>query len=88
MTWDAAATAPIERIARVLAGHELSRNGEGELASAAAAVDVLWPDYTAAALAILKTMREPSGRMLAVGDAGVWERMIAAAIEDETISES
>ena len=33
MTWNAAATAPIERIARVLAGHELSRNGEGELES-------------------------------------------------------
>lgn len=49
---------------------------------------MLWPEYTAAALAILKTMREPSGRMLAVGDAGVWERMITAAIEDETISES
>lgn len=46
-----------------------------------------WPDYTDAALAILKTMREPSGRMLAVGDAAIWERMIAAAIEDETISE-
>ena len=88
MTRDTAATAPVERIARVLAGHELSRNGEGELRSAAAAVDMLWPEYTAAALAILKTMREPSGRMLAVGDAGVWERMITAAIEDETISES
>ena len=88
MTWDAAATSPVERIARVLAGHELSRNGEGELRSAADAVDMLWPEYTAAALAILTTMREPSGRMLAVGDAGVWERMITAAIEDETISES
>jgi hypothetical protein len=33
-------------------------------------------------------LREPSGRMLAVGDAAVWDRMIHAAIEDETISES
>jgi hypothetical protein len=40
-----------------------------------------------AALAILRTLREPSGRMLAVGDADVWDRMIHAAIEDETISE-
>lgn len=87
MTRDTAATAPVERIARVLAGHELSRNGEGDIKSAGAAVDVSWPDYTDAALAILKTMREPSGRMLAVGDAAIWERMIAAAIEDETISE-
>jgi hypothetical protein len=45
MTWDVAATAPVERIA-------------------------------------------PSGRMAAAGDAEVWDRMIAAAIEDETISES
>jgi hypothetical protein len=86
--WDAAATAPVERVARVLAGHELSRNGEGDLGSAAEAVNQLWPDYTAAALAVLKTLREPSGRMLAVGDAAVWDRMIGAAIEDETISES
>ncbi|MGL3822801.1 hypothetical protein [Sphingopyxis sp. R3-92] len=57
MTSDAAATAPVERIARVLAGHELSRNSEGELQSAAAAVNPMWPVYTAAALAILKTMR-------------------------------
>lgn len=75
-------------MALLLAGRELTGNGEGELQWAAATVDVLWLDYTAAALAILKTMREPSGRMLAVRDAGVWGRMIAAAIEDETISES
>ncbi len=28
MSWDVAATAPVERIARVLAAHELSRNGK------------------------------------------------------------
>lgn len=86
--WDAAATAPVERIGLVLPGHEFSRNGEGDLGSAAEAVNQLWPDYNAAALALRKMLREPSGRMLAVGDAEVWERMIAAAIEDETILES
>ncbi|KGB53146.1 hypothetical protein FG91_03077 [Sphingopyxis sp. LC81] len=84
---DHAATAPVERVARALAGHALSKNAEGELTSAGPAVDALWPDYTDAALAVLRTLREPSGRMLAVGDADVWDRMIRAAIEDETISE-
>ncbi|RYD43897.1 MAG: hypothetical protein EOP63_07905 [Sphingomonadales bacterium] len=84
--FDRAATAPVERVARALAGHALSKNGEGDMASASEAVDALWPDYSAAALAVLRTLREPSGRMLAVGDAAVWDRMIDAAIEDETLS--
>lgn len=88
MSWDVAATAPVERIARVLAAHELSRNGEGDMTSAAEAVNSLWPDYTPVALAVLKTLREPSGRMAVAGDAQIWDRMINAAIEDETISES
>lgn len=37
---DAGETAPVERIARVLAGHALSRNAEGDLSSAAAQVDM------------------------------------------------
>ncbi|MDO9370847.1 MAG: hypothetical protein Q7T68_19970 [Sphingopyxis sp.] len=86
--FDRAATAPVERVARVLAGHALSRNGEGDMVSAGEAVDTLWPDYSAAALAVLRSLREPSGRMLAVGDAEIWDRMIHAAIDDETISES
>lgn len=84
---DAAETAPVERIARVPAGLALSRNAEGDLASAAAQVDLTWPDHSDAALAVLKTLREPSGRMVAAGDAEVWARMIKAAIEDKTISE-
>lgn len=86
--FDRAATAPIERVARALAGHALSKNAEGDMASAGEAVNALWPEYTDAALAALRTLQEPSGRMLAVGDAKVWDRMIRAAIEDETISES
>lgn len=84
---DAAETAPVERIARVLAGHALSKNAEGDLASAARAVDDSWPGYSDAALAVLRTLREPSGRMVAAGDAAIWDRMIIAAIEDETISD-
>ncbi|RYD85825.1 MAG: hypothetical protein EOP61_38470 [Sphingomonadales bacterium] len=85
--FDRAATAPVERVARALAGHALSKNAEGDMASASEAVDALWPDYRAAALAVLRTLREPSGRMLAVGDAEVWDRMIHAAIEDETLAD-
>ena len=40
--FDRAATAPVERVARVLAGHALSRNGEGDMASAVEAVDALF----------------------------------------------
>ena len=57
------------------------------MASASEAVDALWPDYSAAALVVLRTLREPSGRMLAVGNAAVRDRMIHAVIEDETLSD-
>jgi hypothetical protein len=84
---DTAATAPVERIARVLAGHELSRNGEGEMRSAGEAVDALWPEYAGAAIAVLRTLREPSARMAAAGDIAIWEQMILAAIDDETMTD-
>ena len=85
--YDAAKTAPVERVARVLAGHALGRNADGDMGSAGTAVDDLWPDYTPAALAVLRTLREPSGRMIAAGDADIWDRMITAAIDDETLSD-
>ena len=84
---DRALTSPVERVARVLAGHALSRNAEGDMPSAGGAVDALWGEYSDAALAVLRTLREPSAAMLAVGDAEVWDRMIHAAIEDETIAD-
>ncbi len=85
--FDRAMSSPIERVARVLAGHALSRNGEGDLASAGEAVDALWGEYSDAALAVLRTLREPSAAMLAAGDGEIWDRMIHAAIEEETISD-
>lgn len=84
---DRAMTSPLERVARVLAGHALSRNAEGDMSSAGEAVDALWGEYSDAALAVLRTLREPSAAMLAVGDADIWDRMIHAAIEEETISD-
>ena len=70
-----------ERIARVLAGQRASANAEGNDASASRAVDASWRDHLADAIAVLKTLREPDEAMAAAGDAGMWERMVLAAIE-------
>lgn len=41
---DRALTSPVERVSRALAGHALSKNAEGDMASAGDAVDALWPE--------------------------------------------
>ncbi|MET0366258.1 MAG: hypothetical protein ABW169_16565 [Sphingobium sp.] len=76
-----AATPAVERIARVLAGQKLSSNGEGEDAHAARAVEMEWVDCVDTAMAVLRTLREPDADMAAAGDVAIWERMIAAALE-------
>lgn len=75
-------TDAIERIARVLAGRQLSANAEGADCSAAEAVDQSWPGFRDDAVAILKTLREPDAAMAQAGDAATWQRMIAAALGD------
>lgn len=79
---DTANTDPIERIARVLAGRQLSANAEGADCSAAQAVDASWPSFRDDAIAILKTLREPDAAMARAGDADIWRHMIAAALGD------
>lgn len=79
---DVAVTPAVERIARVLAGQRISANAEGDQESASRAVEATWQDYRDDALAVLKTLREPSEKMAAAGDPAVWERMILAAIEE------
>ena len=79
---DVATTPAAERIARVLAGQWLSVNAEGDEESAGRDVDNSYKDYLADALAVLKTLREPSQAMAAAGDPAVWERMILAAIDE------
>jgi hypothetical protein len=79
---DLATTPAVERIARVIAAHELSRNGDGDEAHAAAHVDAHWSAHRDEAIAILKTLREPDAAMERAGDATVWQRMIDAAIGD------
>ena len=71
----------IERIARVIAGQQLSANADGVDPSAASAVDMEWEAHIDDAYAILRTLREPDENMAAAGDPAVWERMINAVIE-------
>jgi hypothetical protein len=77
---DVAKTPAIERIARVLAGRELSANADGAEVSASESVDGTWLAHREDAIAILKTLREPDEAMVAVGDASVWEKMVIAAL--------
>ena len=76
-------TSLVERMARVLAGRELSINAEGSEGSAGEHVDAVWPDYREDALSVLRTLREPDPAMAAAGDVSVWERMIEAALSAE-----
>lgn len=70
----------IERVARVLAGSAHSSNALGGDPSAAEKIDAVWHEHLNEALAVLRTMREPDGAMVAVGDEEAWSRMIDAAI--------
>lgn len=74
-------TTVVERIARVIAGMQLSANADGIEASAANSVDMEWEAHVDDAYAILRTLRGPDENMAAVGDVEVWERMVSAAIE-------
>ena len=78
-------TSAIERIARVISGQQLSANADGVDPSASTAVDMEWEAHIDVASAILRTLREPDADMAAVGDAAIWDRMIAAALSPETI---
>ena len=73
----------VERIARVLAGRDLSINAEGDDPSAGPNVDESWHEYTDDALSILRTMREPDQKMASAGDVDTWERMVEAALDVE-----
>lgn len=70
----------VERIARVLAGAELSINAEGSNGSAADEVDASWREHVNQALAVLHTAREPDEAMAAAGNSKIWRNMVEAAI--------
>ena len=73
----------VERIARILAGRDLSINAEGADPSAGDKVDAAWRDYREDALSVLRTLREPDPVMAAAGDADMWDRMVEAALRAE-----
>lgn len=87
---DIAVTSPVERIARVLAAEGLSINGEGRDASAGSEIDAAWYNEIGRAIAVLKTLREPTPEMVEAGrEAGddparIWSMMVRAALEHET----
>jgi hypothetical protein len=73
----------VERIARVLAGRDVSINADGDDPSAGPNVDEEWHSYVDDALSILRTMREPDPVMARAGDPEIWERMVEAALDME-----
>src|SRR4051812_37637698 len=75
----------VERVARVLAGMDLSVNGEGSGRSVGQEVDDSWRRHLETARAVLHTLREPDERMAAVGDAEVWTRMVRAALGEDVV---
>lgn len=86
---DISVTSPVERIARVLAAEALSINGAGEDASAASEIDATWTGQIDRAIAVLKTLREPTPEMVEAGratagdPAETWSTMVRAALEQE-----
>jgi hypothetical protein len=76
----------VERIARVLAGREISINAEGDDPSAGPNVDETWHEFVEDARSVLRTMREPDPVMAKAGDPQVWERMVEAALTAEELS--
>lgn len=66
----------VERIARVIAGYRLSANADGAECSAGTSVDALWPVHRDEAVAILKTIREPSPMMVESGMGGEWQVLV------------
>lgn len=89
---DLSVTSPVERIARVIAAEALSINGEGEDVSAGGAVDAVWEQEIPRAMAVLRTLREPTPEMVEAGRAAggdpaqVWNAMVRAVIgQEETV---
>lgn len=86
---DISVTSPVERIARVIAAEALSANGEGRDSSAGGEVDAVWEQEVQRAVAVLKTLREPTPEMVEAGrgaggdPAQVWNAMVRAAIGQE-----
>lgn len=66
----------VERIARVIAGYRLSANADGTVGSAGDAVDGEWAAHRDEAVAILKSLRDPSPTMEETGMGQEWKVLI------------
>lgn len=73
-------TSAVERVARVLAGCNLSANSAGSLKTCGRAVDEQWPAYEDMARAVLRALREPDRDMAAAGDPEMWTDMVRAGL--------
>lgn len=86
---DISVTSPVERIARVLVAETLSINAEGDATSAGREIDESWRSELDRAVAVLKTLREPTPEMVEAGrgagsePAAIWSAMVRAALEHE-----
>lgn len=88
---DIALPSPVERIARVLVAETLSPNGDGpdwsERGAVSDQVDSTWREQVDRAIAVLKTLREPTPEMVDAGRAAgsdpaeIWNAMTRAAVE-------
>ncbi len=89
---DISVTSPIERIARVIAAEMVSPNAEGAEQPGepvALIVDRIWRAEIDRAVAVLKTLREPTPEMVEAGreagtddPASMWNAMVRAALEE------
>ena len=88
---DIATTSAVERIARVIAAEALSPNAEGPAGSERAVsdeVEASWRSEVDRAVAVLRTLREPSPAMVEAGRAAgsdpadIWNEMVRAALDE------
>ena len=89
---DIAVTSPLERIARAIAAEAFSINGEGQDASVSGSVDAVWREELPRAIAVLKTLREPTPEMVDAGRAAggnpaeMWNAMVRAALDSSGLA--
>ena len=80
----------VERIARVIAGYRLSANADGFESSAASSVNLDWSRHQDEAVAILKSLRDPSPMMFKAGLDKEWSTLIdhEVSLADSSRSET
>ena len=87
---DIAVISPAQRIARVLAAEGLSANAEGPdwAGGVSGEVDAAWRSEIPRAIAVLRTLREPTAEMVDAGrgagsdPAEIWSAMVQAALAE------